>query len=154
MRKLLFSLAACAAATVLPLSAHAALKTEVFVETTIVGPDGASQTKRAPAAKVVPGDHVVYVITFVNDAAKPADGVTITNPVPEGLAYAGPAEGPAPLVSTDGATFAPLALLSLRRPDGSTTPAQAGDVVQLRWTLPAAVPAGGQARLTYRATLK
>jgi uncharacterized repeat protein (TIGR01451 family) len=154
MRHLLFSLAACAAVSAAPLAAHAALKTEVFVEKSTVGPDGAAHTKRLPAGQVVPGDQVVYVITFVNDAAKPAEGVTITNPVPAGLTFAGPAEGPAPLVSADGAIFAPLAQLTVRRPDGAIAPAQAADVTQLRWTLPAPVQAGGQARLSYRATLK
>ena len=154
MRHLLFSLAACAAASALPLAAHAALTTEVFVEKTSVGSDGVAKTIRRPAGQVVPGDQVVYVITFVNDAAKPAEGVTITNPLPAGLTYAGPAEGVAPLVSADGATFAPLGQLTLRRADGAVVPAQASDVSQLRWTLAAPVPAGGQARLTYRATLK
>jgi uncharacterized repeat protein (TIGR01451 family) len=154
MRHLLYSLAACAAATALPFAAHAALKTEVFVEKTTVGADGVSQTRRLPAGRVIPGDQVVYVITFVNDAAKPADRVVITNPVPAGLAYAGPAEGAAPLVSADGATFAPLPQLTLRQAGGVVAAAKPSDVTQLRWTLPAAVPAGGEARLSYRATLK
>lgn len=154
MRHLLFSLAACVAASALPLTAHAALKTEVFVEKTLVGPNGVAQVSRHPAGKVVPGDQVVYVITFANDAAKPADGVVITNPVPAGLAYAGPAEGVAPLVSVDGATFAPLSQLTVRRADGAIGPANAADVSTLRWPLVTPVPAGGQVRLTYRATLK
>ena len=49
MRHLLFSLAACAAASALPLAAHAALKTEVFVEKTSVGPDGVAKARRLPA---------------------------------------------------------------------------------------------------------
>jgi uncharacterized repeat protein (TIGR01451 family) len=154
MRHLLLSLAVCAAASALPLAANAALKTEVFVEKTIVGPDGASQAKRLPAGQVVPGDRVVYVITFVNDAAKPAEGVTITNPLPAGLIYAGQAEGVAPQVSADGAIFASLDQLTVRRADGAVVPAQPADVSQLRWTLATPVPAGGQVRLTYRATLK
>ena len=154
MRHLLFSLAACAAVSALPLAAHAALKTEVFVEKTAVDPEGVAKTTRRPAGQVVPGDQVVYVITFVNEAAKPAEGVTITNPLPAGLTYAGPAEGVPPLVSADGATFAPLSLLTVRRAGGAVAPAQAADVSQLRWTLASPIPAAGQVRLTYRAILK
>jgi uncharacterized repeat protein (TIGR01451 family) len=154
MRHLLYSLAACTAALSLPLAAHAALKTEVFVEKTSVGVDGVAKTSRLPAGHVVPGDHLVYVITFTNDAPKPAEGVIITNPLPAGLVFEGSTEGPAPLVSADGATFASLPQLKVRAANGAMVAAQHTDVTHLSWSLPAAVPAGGQARLTYRATLK
>lgn len=154
MNKLFSVLALGAACAALPLAAQAGLKTEVFVEKSVVGADGVARTTRGPAARAVPGDQVVYVLTFHNDAAKPAEGVVITNPIPTGLAYGGSTDAAAPLVSVDGAAFAPLAQLSVRKPDGSSAPAALADVTQIRWTLPQAVPAGGQASFTFRATLK
>ncbi|KSB87752.1 hypothetical protein AS593_00555 [Caulobacter vibrioides] len=154
MKTLLSGLFLGAACAVLPLAAHAGLKTEVFVETSVVGADGVARTTRAPAARAVPGDQILYVLTFRNEAAKPAEGVTITNPVPQGLTFAGSGDEAAPLVSVDGRTFGPLDRLTVRKADGSSAPAAAGDVTQIRWTLPQAVPAGGEASFTFRATLK
>ena len=96
---------------------------------------------------------LVYVLTYRNGAAKPATGVVVTNPIPADMEFAGPADGPAPLVSVDNKTFAPLDTLKARHGEAEA-PATYADVKAVRWTLADAVPAGGQARMSFRAKLK
>ena len=48
---------------------------------------GATQRDLVQATTVVPGDSVVYTITFENFGDQAAENVTITNPVPANLTY-------------------------------------------------------------------
>ncbi len=152
---LLPALAVCVGMATPLFAAAAELKTEVFVEKTVPGLNGAApRTVLQPAGRATPGDQVVYVITYRNDADKPAEHVAITNPLAANLTYLGSTDGPTPLVSVDGQTFAALSQLSVRGPDGAPAPARTGDVSALRWSLAQALPAGAQARFTFRAMLK
>ncbi|MGQ0430564.1 MAG: hypothetical protein ACT4UQ_11590, partial [Gammaproteobacteria bacterium] len=63
------------------------LHNEVFQEIEVIGADGKPEHQRVPAATVVPGTEVFYVITYRNVGDQPADGVAITNPVPVELEY-------------------------------------------------------------------
>ena len=88
-------------------AAHAAgglqLSNQVFQEIEVIGADGKPERKTVPAATVVPGTEVFYVITYRNTGDQPADNIAITNPVPAELEYVsvlGPA--PANQVSVDG----------------------------------------------------
>ena len=79
------------------------LSNRVFQEIEIKRADGETEHKTVPAAMVVPGNEVIYVITYENTGDKPADNVVVTNPVPAELEYVsvlGPA--PANQVSVDG----------------------------------------------------
>ena len=72
-----------------------------------------------PAAKVVPGDEVVWTIVANNVCTTPAGDVAITNPVPEHMRYVGSsAFGPGANIefSLDGSTFAVPEALASRKP--------------------------------------
>ena len=130
------------------------LTTAVFKEVETKAADGHVETTLKPAGRVVPGDQVVYVLTYHNGQAKPSEGVVVTNPLPQGLVYAGPADARPPLVSVDGKTFDQIARLTANRADGARAPAALADISAVRWTLPQAVPSGGEVRLAFRARLK
>lgn len=107
-----------------------------------------------PLARVMPGDRVVYVLTYRNGGDRPQTGVVISNPLPPGVEYAGPRDGAPPETSVDGGrSFGALAALAVER-DGAARPAGMADVTALRWVLPDPVPPGGEVRLSYRARLK
>jgi uncharacterized repeat protein (TIGR01451 family) len=128
---------------------EATLTSAVFKEAETRAPDGRVTVSLKPAARVTPGDQVVYVLTYRNGDTRPAEGVVVTNPLDKGLVYAGPADAKPPMVSVDGQTFGPLASLTK-----AGAPAAAADVTTLRWRLDQPVPAGGEARLSFRARLK
>ncbi len=139
--------AACAVALVGPAVAGVAtLTNHVFKE------DG---SKLEALAKASPGQQVVYVMIYHNGAPKPAERVVLNSPVPQGLQYAGPRDGPVPEVSVDGGqSFGPLASLKVRTASGAQSSAGMADVNSLRWTLASAVAPGGDARVSFRARVR
>ena len=78
----------------------------MYQEVDVVNADGTTHTERVPAAKVVPGTEVIYVITYHNVGKQPATEVVITNPIPAELAYR-PEQGPGPTAAPEVATAAP-----------------------------------------------
>jgi uncharacterized repeat protein (TIGR01451 family) len=132
------------------------LSNQVFQEIEIVGADGKPERQTVPAATVVPGTEVFYVITYRNAGDKPADNVLITNPVPAELEYVsvlGPA--PANQVSVDGGKqYGALTGLSVTGADGKPRAAQAADVTHVRWMLNAALPPGDGGKVSFKARLK
>lgn len=134
------------------------LTAQVLQEVESRGKDGKVRKQRVPAAKVVPGTEVTYVITYRNKGAQPAEKVVINNPVPAELAYKGSSasgQGTKFEVSVDGgASYGVLPSLRVTGADGKPRPAQAADVTHLRWTLARAVPPGAEGTVSYRAVLK
>lgn len=130
------------------------LDARVLAEVRSAAADGTTRVSLAPAARVTPGDRVVYQIGYRNGGRDVARDVVITNPVPAQLRYAGPADNsPAPELSVDGVRFGPLAQLVARRPDGKLHPATLADVRVVRWRLNP-VAAGGSGQVAFRAILK
>ncbi len=134
------------------------LSNEVFQEIDAKGPDGQPIKKVVPAAKVVPGTEVIYVITYKNGGSEPADDVVITNPLAAELAYKNDSangEGAVVDVSVDkGQTWGLLARLVVVDAQGKERPAQAGDITNIRWTIEGAVPPGGEGQVSFRAVLR
>ena len=133
------------------------LRNAVFQDIDVKNADGTTHRERVPAAKVVPGTEVIYVITYHNAGKQPAADVVITNPIPAELAYQ-PEAGSgavAPEVSVDkGKTWGALASLTVKGADGKPRPAQGGDVTHVRWKIGAPVKAGEEGSVSYRAVLE
>ncbi len=60
---------------------HLNVRTVVQKEEVTVTDTGATERKLVPADTVVPGDDVVYTITFTNVSDETADNTVITNPI-------------------------------------------------------------------------
>ena len=153
--------AACLLLAVVPAAAAQdtlELKNAVFQEVDVKAADGTTHKERVPAATVVPGTEVIYVITYHNVGKQPAADVVITNPIPAELAYRPePQPGPsaAPEVSVDaGKSWGALAKLVVTGEDGKPRPAQGSDVTHVRWKLRAPVKAGEEGSVSYRAVLE
>jgi len=135
---------------------HLKLMTVVQKEEVIVTDTGERKSELVPAEKVVPGDSVVYTITFENVSDESADNITITNPVPENLSYvAGSAFGPGTVIefSVDGGQQygAPESLFV--SDNGETRQATADDYTHIRWVLQDELAAGAQGMARFRARL-
>ena len=92
-------LAAAAAVLAAPgaVASPLQLQTQAHKEQAVAGPQGQPQTRLVSAATVVPGDEIVYTITFRNVSEENAGGIVITDPVPAEMSYvAGSAFGPGP----------------------------------------------------------
>jgi uncharacterized repeat protein (TIGR01451 family) len=132
------------------------LSNQVFQEIEVKRADGEIEHKSVPAAMVVPGNEVFYVITYENTGDKPAENVVVTNPVPADLEYVsvlGP--GPANQVSVDGGKhYDALANLTVTDADGKPRPAAAADVTHVRWALSGALEPGSGGTVSFKARLK
>ena len=127
--------------------------TAAFQEVEVKADDGTTSKKLVPAARVVPGDEVVYEITYSNKGSEPATGVAIDNPVPPAVTFV-QSTNPPTAVSVDlGKTFGNLGDLVVEGPDGQVRPAQPSDITHLRWTIVSLAP-GADGTIRYRVRVK
>lgn len=135
------------------LNVTTTVKKEVIVETE----DGKAETQLVEAESVIPGETVVYTITFANVGDEPAENVVITNPISASLTYvAGSATNDEMRVefSIDGGqTFAPASELKLVD-NGIERPATTKDYTHVRWVMQSELAAGGEGRASFAAVLE
>ena len=131
------------------------LGNQVFQEVEVQTEDGRTERRQVPAARVVPGDDVIYVINYRNVGDAPLDDVVITNPIPDQLVYVD-AAGAVPVTEVsvdDGAQYGALADLTVAGVDGEPRPATPADVSHLRWIIPV-LPAGGDGAVSFTARVR
>jgi uncharacterized repeat protein (TIGR01451 family) len=106
---------------------------------------------------VVPGDMVIFTVSYANSDTKPADRVLVINPVPQHMAYLDKsAEGTGAVIefSVDGGkTYAAPGKL-LVTAEGKQRPAAASDYTHIRWTISKPLAPGAKGSVSFRAVLK
>lgn len=136
---------------------HLNVQTIVQKEQVTINDDGEKETSLVPAETVVPGENVVYTITFRNISDEPAENVVITNPIAESLTFIeGSAFGPGTEIqfSVDGGnTFAAREDLTVTE-DGVVRPATAEDFTHIRWVMREELAAGAQGVARFAAVLE
>jgi uncharacterized repeat protein (TIGR01451 family) len=136
-----------------PIEVTTTVQKEVIVETE----DGKQETKLVAAETVVPGERVVYTISFRNAGDEPAGNVVITNPIANTLTYvAGSAAGADLEVefSVDGGqSFARASDLRVTE-DGVERPATTIDYTHVRWVMQSELAVGGEGQATFAAVLE
>lgn len=135
---------------------HLNVKTVVQKEEITVGDDGVPERKLVPVETVIPGDAVVYTITFRNISDEAADNVVITNPIADSLTYVdGSAFGPGTEIqfSVDGGqNFAIREELTVTE-DGVERAAGAKDYTHIRWVMHGELAVGAQGVARFSAVL-
>jgi|SRR5882672_1839913 len=120
--------------------------------------DGTTKTDLTPVDVALPGDEVVYTVTFKNVSAQPADNIRITNPIPHEMRYlADSAFGPGSEVmySVDGGrTYGRPGELRVAAGDGSQRTASPDDYTDIRWVLKAPLDAGAKGFARFRAIVR
>ena len=155
--KLLMSVVLIMFAAAAAAQGHLDVQTTVQKREVFVNEAGESETRLVPAAVVVPGESVIYTITFRNVSGEPADNVVITNPIAEDLMYVdGSAFGAGMeiLFSVDGGdTFAAADELTIVE-DGEVRGAEASDITHVRWVMQNDLAVGAQATARFAAALE
>jgi len=144
------------AAVVAQESGHLNVRTLVQKEEVIVSDSGETERRLVSADTVLPGDDVIYTITFTNVSDEAAENVIITNPISENLTFIeGSAFAPGTLIefSVDGGTSfgAPAELLVVD--SGTERPAEPEDFTHVRWTMQNQLDVGAQGIARFRARL-
>lgn len=132
------------------------LKNVVEKEQTVINEAGQETTQLVPADKVVPGDVLIYTVTYTNVGEEVMENVVITNPIASQLRYVADsafAPGADIEFSVDGGQqFGDFESLTVLR-DGDTKPASLDDLTHIRWTLRAELDPGAQGFARFRARL-
>ncbi|MCH8896011.1 MAG: DUF11 domain-containing protein [Proteobacteria bacterium] len=134
------------------------IQTSADVEIIETDASGETVTRLEPASKVVPGDIVIYTVSFSNTGSEPAENVVITNPVPRHMEYVdGTAFGPGADISFSidgGQSWGTPEELVVTAADGTQRPAQASDYTDIRWILRNELQPGAQGFARFRTRLQ
>ena len=134
------------------------LVNKAFVEREEVAKDGSKQKVLGPATKVVPGEEVLFVITYRNKGAEPATDIVITNPIPKNMTYRSAESDRKDLVSEvsvdGGKKFGDLASLKASDKLRKNRPALPSDVTHVRWVTKVAMKPNEEGKVQLRAVLK
>ena len=133
---------------------HVALSTHVMVEHLKKGPDGKPVMVREEPKHVVPGDTLIFDLSYRNTGVQPATGFTITDSLPKDVAFAGGESEGATFSVDGGRTWGPLAALRIAQPNGGSRTATLADVTHVRWALARPIPAGSTGSVSFRGTVK
>ena len=132
------------------------LKSVVEKEVRVVNDAGEEVVQLVTADKVVPGDVVIYTVTYTNVADEAVENVVITNPINTALSYVPDsafAPGADVSFSADGGkSFAALTDLTVER-DGAPVAAGVDDLTHIRWILREPLDPGAQGFARFRARL-
>jgi uncharacterized repeat protein (TIGR01451 family) len=141
-----------------PAQGNLELSTLVEKVVEVTQGDGATKTELVPVEVALPGDEVVYTVTFSNVSKQPADNIRITNPIPSEMRYlANTAFGPGSnvLYSVDGGlTYGAPKELTVMADDGSQRAADASDYTHIRWVLDAPLDSGAKGFARFRAVVR
>ena len=120
--------------------------------------NGIEQTRLVAAARVVPGEEVLFTVTYTNVGDEAAEDVVIVNPVPEHMFYVSDSatgENTTITFSVDGGeTFAAPQNLLITDALGAERPAVARDYSHIRWVVDSEVTAGGSGTVHFAAVVE
>ncbi|MEO1036380.1 MAG: hypothetical protein AAFX44_12555 [Pseudomonadota bacterium] len=132
------------------------IRTVVQKEAKIEADDGTSRVELVAADAVVPGEEVIYTVTYTNVSAEPTDNIVISNPIPAQLTYVhGSAFGPGTTISFSvdgGQTYgSPETLVVVE--NGLERAATSADFTNIRWEVANVLTAGQRGFARFRARL-
>ena len=120
--------------------------------------NGIEQPQLAEAARVLPGEEVLFTVTYTNVGDEAAEDVVITNPVPEHMSYvnnSATGDNSSVTFSVDGGdTFSAPQDLLITDALGAERPAAARDYSHIRWVVDSDVNAGGSGTVQFAAVVE
>jgi uncharacterized repeat protein (TIGR01451 family) len=135
-------------------AASVTLKSETFVARATTDSNGKKKNELFPALRVLPGDPLVFMVSYQNPGKAPATKFVINNPIPNGVDFTGVEQVWATLSVDGGKTYGALATLKVKKADGTLRSALPADVTHIRWLFATPIPAGGQGRVMFYAVVK
>ena len=119
----------------------------------VVEENGLKRHVLVTPAKVVPGDHMVYSLSYKSNLSVPLTNVELTDPSPAGTALEDDGTGSYDVSVDGGKTWGKLSALSVSDGKGASRAAQASDVTNLRWVIAQIAP-GANGKVSFRAVVK
>ena len=141
----------------LPVQAMTASQ-KVEVERQVKQSDGSETIVLGAPDKVLPGDMMVYTVSYHNDKQDVTENFRLDMPIPSEITYV---EGSADRANTnvlysadDGATFKSRDSLEVTSLSGGTRRASTSDITHIRWTLSEDVKPGDRGEIQFKGRLK
>ncbi len=157
MKTLLMALAATMMVPAGPLLAaqqDMTITSKSFVERVTTDAQGKEERKLEDTMSVVPGDVILFEISYRNEGAQAATEFVVTNPLPQAITYAGGESDGADVSIDGGQNWGKLPALQVKAADGTSRPAQPSDVTHIRWAFNQPIPAGQGGKLSFRGVVK
>ncbi|MDB5715865.1 MAG: hypothetical protein JWO15_3262 [Sphingomonadales bacterium] len=153
MIRLILALFALSVPAVALAANDVSLTSAMFVEKSVPQTGGPAKITLEQPKSVPPGAKLVFVLSYRNQGKTPATNFTVTNPMPNGVAFDSTADPGASYSVDGGKTWGPLT--TLRVPAGATSRAALPeDVTHIRWILKTPIPVGGTGKLSFRGFVK
>ncbi len=134
------------------------LKSIAEIEVEEFNEEGKKEIMRIPAAKVIPGDEVIFSNHYTNVSRDTLDKVVITNPIPEHMLYkenSATGDDTEITYSIDGGkTYDRPENLKKVGIDGKEYQATSTDYTHIQWRVVKPVPLEGKGNVEFRAQLK
>jgi uncharacterized repeat protein (TIGR01451 family) len=134
------------------------ITTKAVIEKKVATPEGRLEIKRFPADEVLPGTTVIFVNTVTNNSTGSAEGITVTNPVPENMSYIDSSSAGAETIRTfsvdGGKSFELPGKLTIPGPNGKPRPAISTDYTDIRWQFTQPMPAKTTEQIEFQAKVK
>lgn len=123
-----------------------------------INSQGKKEFKRVEPSLVMPGEEIIYTLSYSNAGKEPAKNIFITNPIPQHMAYkanSATGENTAIVYSLDGGkTFEKPENLKVRTSDGKERVAMAENYSHIRWVIQKPLPPGAKGDVSFRALLQ
>jgi len=127
-------------------------------EIEVVNEDGEMEVKLVEAGNAIPGDELIFTVTYTNKGAEPAENVVLVNPVPEHTGYIGGSAGGENTAITfsvnGGGSFDLPENLKVTGEDGNQRTALPREYTHLRWMRAALLSPGEGGNVFFRVRLK
>jgi uncharacterized repeat protein (TIGR01451 family) len=137
---------------------HIKLTSTAWQEKQVFNQEGKKELKRVPAAKVLPGDEVIFTISYENIGKESAENAQITDPIPEHMVYTQDsvegADARITFSADGGKTYHIPGKLFVFDAAGRQFPARPQDYTHIRWTFEKPLPPGAKGEVSFRAILK
>jgi uncharacterized repeat protein (TIGR01451 family) len=131
-------------------------RAEVEVVETDAG--GKQHIQRVAATEVIPGEDVIYTLTFENVGTESGSDIVIQNPIPAHTVYRpDSASGRNTRISFSidgGKSFSPAGLLTVTEADGSERIATASEYTTIRWHYTKPLQPGEKSSVEFRVVLQ
>ncbi|MEM7082370.1 MAG: hypothetical protein AAF465_06520 [Pseudomonadota bacterium] len=157
VRTLVLFTLATVATNVMAESQPISVNTAAEKEERYVDADGVERSRLVPVTTVIPGDQVVYTITFANQGTQRADGIKIVDPIPAQMRYIeSSAFGPGTTISFSadgGQTFAAANAVMIED-NGTARVASPTEYTHIQWLFNSSLEPGAQGYAQFKAQLK
>lgn len=127
-------------------------------EIEIVNEDGEKEIQLVEAGNAIPGDELIFTVTYTNQGTEPAENLVLVNPVPEHTEYIGGSAGDGETTITfsvdGGGSYDLPDNLLVTGEDGQPRTAQAREYTHLRWVRTGLLSPGKSGKVFFRVRLK